>query len=121
MKNLGLLIAIVVLTSCGQGARYTSTAQATTEDWLSAYENTLNGTFVGSESGIVSFKIDTSLIYVEVDNSVPANEYGPMARAWALNFSEEKQKHSGSNVTAYITKGGKIFATVNYGKSKGFH
>ena len=116
-----MFIALMVLSSCGQGSRYTLPAKTSTEDWLSAYEKNLNETFVGGESGIISFRIDTSLIYVEVDNSVPANEYGPMARAWALNFSQEKQKHTGSNVTAYITKGGKIYATVSYGKSQGFH
>ena len=121
MKKILSVFSIIFLTllfllSCGENSQKSPSA-----GWDKAFEKHLNETFVGADSGIVSFKVDLSLIYVEVDDSVPGGEYQAMARVWALHLSKEKQKYSGSNTTAYITKNGKIYATMSYNTSKGFH
>jgi len=117
-NSLIIIICLILLLflSCGE-----SSQKSPSVGWDKTFEKKLNEEFVGPDSGIVNFKVDYSLIYVEVDDSVPRNEYQAMARAWALKLSEEKQKHTGSNVTAYITKNGKIYATTDYNTSKGFH
>lgn len=111
-----IFIALLFLLSCGEGSQESSSVS-----WDKAFEKHLNETFVGADSGIVSFKVDFSLIYVEVDDSVPRGEYQGMARAWALKLSEEKQKHSGSNTTAFIIQNDKAYAMISYNTSKGFH
>ena len=120
---ISIILIVILLLSCGvtstTSPSTTTTKSSTSISWEKAFENKLNKEFTGT--GIVSFKIDYSLIYVEVDNSVSTSEYGTIARAWALKLSKEKQKHSGSNITSYIIKNGKICATIDYNKSKGFH
>jgi len=118
MKRIAILLILVLflLLSCGEDSQ-----ESPSISWDKIFEKELNDNFVGSDSGIVSFKIDTSIIYVEVDDSVPRGEYRVMARAWALKLSKEKQKHSGSNTTALITQNGKAYAVINYNTSKGFH
>ncbi len=118
MKRIAILIILVllVLLSCGEDSQ-----ESPSISWDKVFEKELNDNFVGSDSGIVSFKIDTSIIYVEIDDPVPRSEYQGMARAWALKLSEEKQKHSGSNTTALITQNGKAYAMTSYNISKGFH
>jgi len=111
-----IFITLLFLLSCGEGSQ-----ESPSISWDKAFEKELNDTFVGSDSGIISFKVDYSLIYVEIDGSVPRSEYQAMARVWALHLSKEKQKYSGSNTTAYITKNGKIYAMINYNTSKRFH
>ena len=113
---LTALLVLVLLLSCGE-----SSPKSPAVSWDEVFEKKLNETFTGSDSGIVSFKIDTSIIYVEVDDSVPTNEYPAMARAWALHLSKEKQKYSGSNTTALIVRNDKAYAMINYNTSKGFH
>lgn len=111
-----IFLILFFLLSCGENSQ-----KSPSTGWDKAFEKELNEKFVGPDSGIVSFKVDISLIYVEVDDSVPRGEYQGMARAWALKLSKEKQKHSGSNTTAFITKNGKVYAMISYNISKGFH
>ena len=108
-----LIINIMILFSC-----FEVTEQPA---WEKEFEIELNKTFITPESGIIKFKIDGSLIYVTVNSTVPLNEYNPMARAWALQYSREKQKHGGSTVTAFIMNVGKKGVSITYSESKGFH
>ena len=118
MKKIALLaiLVLVLLLSCGEGSPQNPAAS-----WDEVFEKKLNTEFTGSDSGIVSFKIDTSVIYVEVDDSVPKGEYQTMAKVWALKLSEEKQKYSGSNTTALIVRNDKAYAIISYNTSKGFY
>jgi len=114
---LSFIVVTMLLFACAPSKE----AEVKT-DWTKDYEKYLNENFVDDETGIVNFKIDTSLIYVTINpNIVPRNEYQSMANAWARNFSEEKQKHTGSSVTSYIVVNDKIVAEINYNKKKGFH
>ena len=116
-----IIIVVVVLVDRPSGVQRGASTYDPYE-WTEEYEQGLNDEFADDESGIINFDIDGSLISVTVNpKTVSASEYSLMARAWARKFSMEKQKHGGSNTTAYIKANGRTVASASYSKSKGFH
>lgn len=120
MKKFSLFIFVVILLNLLFACFEQNAAPAKAPAWEKTFEAKLNATFAGEDSGIIRFEIDQSLIYVYVDSTVPLNEYDTMARAWARKYSEEKQKHAGSAVTAYIVNKENKGVSISYSKSKGF-
>jgi len=116
-------IGLTCFTSCFENNK-TSVIQSKNVSWIEKYETELIENFVdektGDNIGIKNIEIDGSLIYITIDDTISRDEYLFMVRAWARKYSIEKQKHGGSNVTAYIKRNGKIIANINYSKSGGF-
>lgn len=106
-----VLIVVVMIATGGDGS-------ASRSDREAAYQAELNKTFADAESGIKSFRIEGSLIYVEVDSSVDRSDYDLMSRAWARKYSEEGR--DGRNVTAFITRDGTAYAKMTWSRAGGF-
>jgi len=108
------VIVTIVVNTDASGSSSSSSSQKS--DIQIATE--LTSAFADGESGIVSFRVDGSLIYVGIDTSVPASDAPPMSRAWAITLSKEYR--SGRNCTAYIMRGSTVLAKITYSTRRGF-
>ena len=72
-----------------------------TEDYAQTFLATVG------DVGITSITRDGSLLFVDLDNTVSADEYEMIARGWACKFSRDKQALIGtSHVCAIVRVGG---------------